>query len=60
LAALYQTDIIEEKHIRDWHNKPKSMGLGLKDSVRAENMKSCWAVGERMIQQFDEQDSESE
>jgi translation initiation factor eIF-2B subunit epsilon len=50
LAALYQDDIVEEDDIRAWHARPSSRG-------EAENMKKCWAVGTRMIEQFDEQDS---
>ncbi|KAJ7452519.1 nucleotide-diphospho-sugar transferase [Mycena galericulata] len=59
LAELYQTDIVEEDDIRAWHALPSAKGVGL-GGPTAENVKRCWAVGARMIEQFDEQDSESE
>lgn len=45
---------MEEDDIRAWHAMPASRGEG------DENLKKCWLVGAKMIQQFDEQDSESE
>ncbi|KAJ4488105.1 nucleotide-diphospho-sugar transferase, partial [Lentinula aciculospora] len=60
LAALYQDDIVEENDIREWHQSPTSQGLGLSPSVRTDNMKKCWEIGSRMIQQFDEHDEDSE
>jgi translation initiation factor eIF-2B subunit epsilon len=58
LAELYQTDIVDEDDIRAWHARPSTELVG--GGPTAENVKRCWAVGARMIQQFDEQDSESE
>ncbi|KAI0797687.1 hypothetical protein C8Q75DRAFT_861962 [Abortiporus biennis] len=60
LAALYQDDIVDEDDIRAWHKKPVSKGIDLKEGVFLENVKRCWAIGTRMIQQFDEQESSSE
>ncbi|KAJ7109279.1 translation initiation factor eif-2b [Mycena epipterygia] len=60
LAELYQTDIVEEDDIRAWYALPESKGVGLVGGPTAENVKRCWAVGARMIQQFDEQESDSE
>lgn len=57
LAALYQDDIVEEDDIRAWHALPASKGVGLSDGELSENIKRCWVVGAKMIQQFDEQDS---
>ncbi|KAF9264793.1 nucleotide-diphospho-sugar transferase [Marasmius fiardii PR-910] len=52
LAALYQDDIVEEEDIRAWHRLPGSQGRG------NEQMKRCWLIGGRMIEQFDEQESD--
>jgi len=60
LAELYQADIVEEDDIRAWYASTAAKGTGLKAGPTAENVKRCWAVGARMIQQFDEQESESE
>jgi len=60
LAALYQDDIVEENDIREWHESPTSQGLGLLPGTRTDNIKKCWEVGSRMIQQFDEQDDDEE
>ncbi|KAJ7046683.1 nucleotide-diphospho-sugar transferase [Mycena alexandri] len=60
LAELYQADIVEEDDIRAWYASPAAKGTGLKSGPTTENVKRCWAVGARMIQQFDEQESESE
>ena len=60
LAALYQDDIVEEDDIRKWHALPSSRGQGLKPGVQVENVKKCWAVGTRMIEQFNEQDSDED
>jgi translation initiation factor eIF-2B subunit epsilon len=60
LAALYQDDIVEEDDIRKWHTLPKSKGIDLKPGTTTENIKKCWLVGTRMIEQFDEQDSDEE
>lgn len=53
LAALYQGDIVDEDDIRAWHALPESKGHD------ADNLRRCWTVGSRMIEQFDEQDDES-
>lgn len=58
LAALYQNDIVEEDDIRAWHALPSSKGTGT--GAAAENMHRCWMVGTRMLEQFDEQDDESD
>ena len=50
--------MVDEDDIRAWHDLPESKGKG--SGATAENMHRCWAVGSRMIQQFDEQDDESE
>jgi translation initiation factor eIF-2B subunit epsilon len=60
LVDLYRTDIVEEDDIRAWYALPAAKGVGLPGGPTAENVKRCWAIGARMIQQFDEQDSESE
>ena len=60
LAALYQDDIVEEDDIRAWHTHPSSKGVGLKPGAHLDNVKKCRAVGARMIQQFDEQQSEDD
>ncbi|KAI0647184.1 nucleotide-diphospho-sugar transferase [Trametes meyenii] len=61
LAALYQQDLVEEDDIRAWHKSAAARGEGLKpNSPRAEGVKKCWAVGAKMIEQFDaESDEES-
>ena len=45
---------MEEDDIRAWHRLPSSQGDG------DEQMKKCWLVGGRMIEQFDEQESDEE
>ncbi|KAF7969035.1 hypothetical protein HWV62_28660 [Athelia sp. TMB] len=60
LAALYQDDVVEEADIRAWHALPASRGAGLEDGPELENVRKCWAVGARMIAQFDEQSSDDE
>ena len=61
LAALYQDDLVEEDDIRKWHTKPKSRGEALDvASPQADNLHKCLAIGGRMIEQFDEQESEEE
>ncbi|KZT26304.1 nucleotide-diphospho-sugar transferase [Neolentinus lepideus HHB14362 ss-1] len=60
LAALYQNDLVEEDDIREWHRQPASRGEGMKPGTFSENMEKCWAVGTRMIQQFDEQEESEE
>lgn len=57
LAAFYQDDIVEEEDIRTWHGKKESKGEG---GVLGGNMEKSWAIGSRMIEQFDAQDTESE
>ncbi|KAJ3735390.1 nucleotide-diphospho-sugar transferase [Lentinula guzmanii] len=57
LAALYQDDVVEESDIRKWHQSLLSQGLGLSPGVRTDNIRKCWEIGSRMIQQFDERDS---
>ena len=59
LAALYQDDIVEEEDIRQWHAQPSSKGEGHK-AGKLENMKRCWTIGARMIEQFDEQESDDD
>ena len=56
LAALYQHDIVEEEHIRKWHKLPAAKGEGLKEGSMLEGVKKCWDVGQKMIEQFDEQE----
>ncbi|PPQ75415.1 hypothetical protein CVT24_012981 [Panaeolus cyanescens] len=60
LAALYQADIVEEDDIRAWHGLAESQGSDRKTGVETDNFKKCWLIGTHMIQQFDEQDSETE
>jgi translation initiation factor eIF-2B subunit epsilon len=60
LAALYQDDIVEEEDIRAWHAQASSKGVSLKPGAYLDNIKKCWSVGARMIQQFDEQQSEED
>ncbi|EEB91898.1 hypothetical protein MPER_09670, partial [Moniliophthora perniciosa FA553] len=52
LSALYQSDIVEEDDIRAWH---KLSTRGIPDELSRENMMKCWAIGAKMIEQFDEQ-----
>ncbi|KAI9065143.1 nucleotide-diphospho-sugar transferase [Trametes sanguinea] len=62
LAALYQQDLVEEDDIRAWHMSAAARGEGLKPgSALAEGVRKCWAVGAKMIEQFDaESEEESE
>ncbi|KAH8117331.1 nucleotide-diphospho-sugar transferase [Phellopilus nigrolimitatus] len=60
LAALYQDDVVDEDDIRAWHGRATSKGGDADGEALAENMHKCWAVGTRMIEQFDEQDDESD
>jgi len=60
LAALYQEDIVEEDDIRGWHILPTTSGEGRKEGIETENFKKCQMIGTHMIQQFDDQESESE
>lgn len=60
LAALYQEDIVEEDDIRGWHILPSTSGEGRKEGVETENFRKCWTIGTLMIQQFDDQDSDSD
>src|ERR1700733_6878587 len=59
LAALYQDDVVEEEDIRQWHAQPSSKGEGHK-AGELENIKRCWTIGARMIEQFDEQGSDDD
>ncbi|KAI0636836.1 nucleotide-diphospho-sugar transferase [Trametes polyzona] len=59
LAAFYQQDLVEEDDIRAWHRSPAARGEGLKPgSTLAEGVKRCWAVGAKMIEQFDAESEE--
>lgn len=58
LAALYMRDIVDEDDIRKWHAMPESKGGD--SSAEATNMRECWAVGARMIEQFDEQEEDDD
>ncbi|KAH9857019.1 hypothetical protein C2E23DRAFT_748650 [Lenzites betulinus] len=62
LAAFYQQDLVDEDDIRAWHASPAARGEGVKEgSALAEGLKRCWAVGAKMIEQFDaESESEEE
>ncbi|KAJ6630695.1 nucleotide-diphospho-sugar transferase [Mycena sp. CBHHK59/15] len=60
LAELYQTDIVEEEDIRAWHALPSAKGVRLAPGPTTDNVKRCWAVGMRMIEQFDEQESDED
>lgn len=59
MASLYEEDIVAEDDIRNWHATGTAKGEGQKPDIR-ENYKRCWMIGARMIQQFDEQESEEE
>ncbi|KAK2466994.1 hypothetical protein APHAL10511_001252 [Amanita phalloides] len=59
LAALYQTDIVEEEDIRAWHALPTSKAEGRQAGPVTEKMRRCWVIGTHMIQQFDAQESDS-
>lgn len=50
---------MDEDDIRGWHELPVSQGVGALLS-EAEELKRCWTVGSRMIEQFDEQESSEE
>ncbi|KAI0362257.1 nucleotide-diphospho-sugar transferase [Trametes cingulata] len=59
LAALYQQDLVEEDDIRAWHKSPAARGEGLKPgSTLLEGVRKCWAVGAKMIEQFDAESEE--
>ncbi|KAI0375033.1 nucleotide-diphospho-sugar transferase [Pilatotrama ljubarskyi] len=59
LAALYQQDLVEEDDIRAWHRSAAARGEGLKPgSALAEGVRKCWAVGAKMIEQFDAESEE--
>jgi translation initiation factor eIF-2B subunit epsilon len=63
LAALYQTDIVEEDDIRAWHSLSTSKGEDLPATVDAEvkeNYRKTWIVGAQMIHQLDQQSSSEE
>ncbi|THG99211.1 hypothetical protein EW026_g3085 [Hermanssonia centrifuga] len=60
LAALYQDDVVDEDDIRAWHSRPLAKGVGVKPGPLLDGVKYCWAVGQKMIEQFDAQGSESE
>lgn len=51
---------MEEDNIRAWHGQAISRGEGVKPGPQLDNMKRCWDVGKRMVEQFDEQESEEE
>ena len=51
---------MEEDDVRTWHGKAESRGEGLAPGPLVVNMEKNWAIGSRMIVQFDEQDTESE
>ena len=59
LATLYQDDIVEEDDIRKWHCNPESQGTNLGRGL-AEKIHKCWVIGGRMIQQFDDEDSDED
>lgn len=59
LASFYQEDVVEEEDIRAWYKIPESKGSAASGET-AERMKRCWAIGSRMIEQFDEQDDDSD
>ncbi|KAI0807445.1 nucleotide-diphospho-sugar transferase [Fomes fomentarius] len=63
LVALYQDDLVEEEDIKAWHRSPaaRGEGLGLKPgSAILEGVKKCWAVGEKLLDQFDGESEEEE
>ena len=60
LAAFYQEDIVEEADVRAWHVMPESNGRGALPTSLASSLENSWAIGSRMIEQFDAQDTGSE
>lgn len=60
LAAFYQDDIVDEDDIRAWHAKASARGEGVKPGSQLDGVKHCWAVGKKMIEQFDAQESSDE
>ena len=60
LAALYQDDIVDEDDIRAWHATKVARGNDMKPGSHLEGVKYCWVVGQKMIQQFDAQESSEE
>ncbi|EKM55374.1 uncharacterized protein PHACADRAFT_120708 [Phanerochaete carnosa HHB-10118-sp] len=60
LAALYQDDIVDEDDIREWHVSPAAKGEGVKSTSVLEGVRYCWVVGQKLIEQFDAQESEEE
>ena len=60
LAQLYQDDIVDEDDIRQWHVTPAARGEGLKPGALLDGVKYGWVVGQKLIEQFDAQESDDE
>ncbi|KAH9946000.1 nucleotide-diphospho-sugar transferase [Epithele typhae] len=60
LAALYQLDLVEEDDVRAWHASAAARGEGLKEGALRDGVRRGWAVGAKMIEQFDAASSEEE
>ena len=58
--ALYHKDIVEEEDIRNWHAQPAAKGEDVQDRNRLENLQRSWTIGARMIQEFNEQESDDD
>ena len=57
---MYQDDIIDEDDIRAWHASAAAKGEGLKPGALLDGVRYCWGVGQKMIEQFDAQESSEE
>ena len=51
---------MDEDDIRAWHKTAAARGTTLKPGPLLDGVKHCWLVGQKMIEQFDAQESESE
>ncbi|KAH8833842.1 nucleotide-diphospho-sugar transferase [Flagelloscypha sp. PMI_526] len=60
LRCLYQRDILDEDDIRQWHKTPAAKGKGMENETHFEDMGKCWLIAAKLIQAFDDQESESE
>ena len=60
LAALYQTDVVEEEDIKAWHARPSSQGADLEPGDEKVAFGKTWIVGAHMIHQLEEQESSEE
>ncbi|KAF5365596.1 hypothetical protein D9758_003234 [Tetrapyrgos nigripes] len=60
LVALYQADIVEEVDMRKWHANPASKGEGVAPGPMKDGLRKCWDVGAAILEQLNQQESDSE